>query len=469
MRYKELIKFDQGRIQNTLSGEVSKINHSYKGYFASLQALIQVFVYMSFAFFVNMHFAILVTIGGLITNLIYKGIYKKTIRASHKVTTLSNTFEGFLVQLVTNLKYFKATGLIKKYQTKLDDAVRGIEEENRIIGMLASILTAAREPILIVVVSAVILIQNQVLGAPLGPILISLLFFYRSLSYLMVMQNSWNQFMSLSGSLQNMTTFRENLSIAKETDGTTPYLSLEAGIVARDLSFDYSDATVIKGVNLEIRKNQTVAIVGESGSGKTTLVNLIAGLFLPTAGELSIGGVNSEELEKKGYQERVGYITQEPVIFNDSIFNNVSFWDEPNESNLIRFEQALKKAAIMDFVNEQREGKNTLLGSNGINLSGGQKQRISIARELYKEIDLLIMDEATSALDSKTELEIQENISSLKGTFTMIIIAHRLSTIRNADLIVLMDAGEIVNVGTFTELVDSSELFKEMVQLQKIK
>ena len=192
------------------------------------------------------------------------------------------------------------------------------------------------------------------------------------------------------------------------------------------------------------------------------MVNLIAGLFLPTAGELSIGGVNSEELEKKGYQERVGYITQEPVIFNDSIFNNVSFWDEPNESNLIRFEQALKKAAIMDFVNEQREGKNTLLGSNGINLSGGQKQRISIARELYKEIDLLIMDEATSALDSKTELEIQENISSLKGTFTMIIIAHRLSTIRNADLIVLMDAGEIVNVAPLPNWW-ILELFKEMV------
>ena len=168
------------------------------------------------------------------------------------------------------------------------------------------------------------------------------------------------------------------------------------------------------------------------------------------------------------YQKRIGYIAQEPVVFSDTIFNNITFWDSPNEENIKRFQKAIEQASIKKFIEELPEKENTLLGNNGINLSGGQKQRISIARELYKEIDILILDEATSALDSETEREIQENIDKLKGNYTIVIIAHRLSTIKSADVICLMDQGRLSDQGNFDELIIKSDKFKRMVELQEI-
>jgi subfamily B ATP-binding cassette protein MsbA len=206
--------------------------------------------------------------------------------------------------------------------------------------------------------------------------------------------------------------------------------------------------------------------VGESGSGKTTLVNILTGLLQPTGGKLLVDGVDLERYNKETFQRRIGYITQEPVIFNDSIFNNVTFWDEPTEANQRRFIDALQKASIYDMVMAQPLKGDALLGNNGINVSGGQKQRLSIARELYKEVDFLFMDEATSALDSETEKEIQENIEKLKGQYTIVIIAHRLSTIKDADRIVLLNRGEIEQVGDFDQLCAVSPVFKKMVALQ---
>jgi subfamily B ATP-binding cassette protein MsbA len=214
--------------------------------------------------------------------------------------------------------------------------------------------------------------------------------------------------------------------------------------------------------------NETIAFVGESGSGKTTLVNILAGLIPADEGLVYINDINRNEIDIKSYQSKVGYITQDPVIFNDTIFNNVTLWDEPNAVNIQRFHSVLEKAAIDSFVLEQPLGANTILGNDGVNLSGGQKQRISIARELYKDIEFLIMDEATSALDSETERAIQESIDALKGFYTIFIVAHRLSTIRNADRIVVMNKGEIQQIGSYEELINSSVLFKKMIELQEL-
>jgi ABC-type multidrug transport system fused ATPase/permease subunit len=198
------------------------------------------------------------------------------------------------------------------------------------------------------------------------------------------------------------------------------------------------------------------------------LVNLIAGLMPPDKGKILIDGHEIQDLDIRTYQSRIGYISQEPVIFNESIFNNVTFWAVPSSANLQRFWEALEKAAILDFVKSLDGQENTLLGNNGINLSGGQRQRLSIARELYKEIDILVMDEATSALDSETEKAIQDNIDQLKGHYTVLIVAHRLSTIRNADEVILMSQGRIEEKGSFQNLIKYSSEFKKMVELQEV-
>lgn len=225
---------------------------------------------------------------------------------------------------------------------------------------------------------------------------------------------------------------------------------------------------ILDNINLNIRKNESVAFVGESGSGKTTLINLLVGLMPLDEGQFYIDGITRDQLNIESYQQRIGYITQEAVVFSDTIFNNITFWDKPTPKNIERFYSVLKKAALHDFVQLLPKKENELLGNNGINLSGGQRQRISIARELYKDIDILVLDEATSSLDSETEKSIQDNIDSLKGEYTLLIVAHRLSTVKYADRIFLLEDGKIDNFGSYAELYNKSDKFRKMVMLQEV-
>ena len=196
-------------------------------------------------------------------------------------------------------------------------------------------------------------------------------------------------------------------------------------------------------------------------------MNLISGLLLPMNGDITIDGVSISDLYRESLQSRIGYITQEPVIFNDSVFNNVTFWDKDTPENRRKCREALRKASILEFIDQLENKEDESLGNNGIVVSGGQKQRISIARELYKEVDFLLMDEATSALDSEAEKIIQKNIDALKGKLTIIIVAHRLSTVRNADNILLLKGGQIQKQGTFEELATNSKKKKKMISLQE--
>jgi subfamily B ATP-binding cassette protein MsbA len=466
--FKYFVTSDAGRIQNTMTGEVDRVATAYQTYFRTFQEGVLVAVYMSFAFFVNWQFAILVAIGGWFTNFLYKYIYKLTKGSSKKYTKDTHAYQGEVIQEVANYKYLKATGLLNAFGKRLEISILKIEETRRKIGFLNAILIAAREPMLMGVVAAVIVIQTQVLGGQLSQVLISLLFFYRALTSLTLLQTSWNSYLSVSGSLENVKSFQKELDGNYQTKGHKKVNVFTKAIELNAVNFNYGDTPILKDISLSIHKNESIAFVGESGSGKTTLVNLVAGLLIPESGELSIDGILHKELDLDSYQKRIGYITQEPVIFNDTIYNNVSFWAEKTPENIARFKQAIQKAAIAEFIDTLPEKENTALGNNGINLSGGQKQRISIARELYKDIDILIMDEATSALDSETEKSIQNQIEQLQGEYTLIIIAHRLSTIKNAGRVVLMYQGEIKSVGSFKELIAKDERFKNMVDIQEV-
>ena len=468
LSYKTFVLSDVGQIQNSLTGEVDRLSRAYTSYFLAFQQAVMVAVYMVFAFSVNAQFAVLVGAGGALSNIIYKTIFKKTKGASVKLTSFTNVFQGLIIQHVANYKYLKATGSLSGYSKKLVEGVDRIEEINRKFGVLSAIVKGSREPLMITVVCAVIYIQTSLLGSSLGPILISLVFFYRALVALMGMQTAYNYFLGNAGSLQNMTDFTKMLNSNVERTGKQEVNSFNKELVLEDVSFAYNDAPILKNISITISKNETIAFVGESGSGKTTLVNMLAGLFKADSGDIYIDGARREDINIITYQHRVGYITQDPVIFNDTLFNNVTFWDKPSKENMARFEEAVRRASLWDFMNNHIDRENAQLGNSGVNLSGGQKQRISIARELYKEIDILILDEATSALDSETERAIQENIEELKGKYTILIVAHRLSTIKDADRIVYMKDGEIVHIDNFKGLVENVRSFKRMVELQGI-
>lgn len=468
MSFKRFILSDAGRIQNTLGGEVNSVATSFNAYFASFEQVIMLVVYIGFAFFLDSKFALLVCVGGGLTHFLYKIIYKKTTVASYSLTEYNNVFQGQIIQHVGNFKYLKASGRVNTYGDRLKETVSNIEESRKRMGILSSIGGAAREPLMVGIIVLVIFIQIKFLEGNLGTMLISLMFFYRGLSALVSLQQSWNSYLGVSGSMANMQSFLQLLKETREEDGTIKVDQFKEKISLEKVGFSYGETKILKNIHLDISKNESIAFVGESGSGKTTLVNLLAALLPESEGEIKVDGIPIKQLHKESYQKRIGYVSQDAVIFNDTIFNNVTFWAKPTPENWERFTQSIEKASLKEFLSELPEGAETLLGNNGINLSGGQKQRISIARELYKDIDILILDEATSALDSETEKVIQDSIESLQGNFTLLIVAHRLSTIRNVDRVVLMDKGEIVDMDSFDKLIQKQDRFRKMVELQEL-
>lgn len=467
--YFNFVNADVGRIQNTMSGEINKIDQAFYTYMRVIQQSVLLIVYAALAFLANPQFAVLVAVGGVLTNIAFNQLYKATKRLSRDLTKSNNDFQGLIIQQVAQFKYLKATGLIRDYARQLIDKVYEIERSQKRIGILNAIMQGIREPLLIAVVVIVILVQINMLGGTLGLIILSILFFYRALTAVMQLQTYWNRFLAKIGSLENIELFIQELKTGKEKRGKEVFSHFKSEIKLDRIHFHYGDTTILQDVSLEIYKNRSIAFVGESGSGKTTLMNIISGLLKPDSGRVLIDGMDARKLDIATFQKRIGYITQDPVIFNDTIYNNVTFWAPKTPENMIRFEEAMQKASIWQFVMEEQPDKEeTQLGNNGINLSGGQKQRISIARELFKDVDFLFLDEATSALDSETEREIQENIDQLKGKYTILMIAHRLSTIKNADRVVVLNKGQIERIGTYQELIGESESFKRMVELQEV-
>ncbi|GAA5026449.1 antibiotic ABC transporter ATP-binding protein [Marivirga lumbricoides] len=467
--FKAFVNSDVGHLQNTLSGEIGRVVGAYRAYFKVIQASVMVLVYIFLAFMANPQFAILVSIGGGLSNLAYQQIYKKTKENSNQLVKGNSGFQGQLIQIIAFFKYFKATGLAKIYGNKLKITAENIEAIQVKMGWYNTLLQATREPLVVGVVIGVILIQTTLMGQSLGLIILALLFFYRSLTFLMALQMQWNQFLNNSGSLENMTSFMIDLKSNSDHFGHVKIKCFQEELRLQDVNFGYGeDSKVLKDINLSISKNRSIAFVGESGSGKTTLINILSGLIPIDDGKFFIDKIDSMNIHIPSYQRRIGYITQEPVIFSDDIYNNVTFWADRSEENVSKFWKAVERAAIANFIKELPQKDRTLLGNNGILVSGGQKQRISIARELYKDIDILIMDEATSALDSETEQAIQENVDALKGKYTILIVAHRLATIKNMDRVILLKNGRIVGDGSFNELKSSSEEFDKMVNLQEI-
>ena len=466
--FKHFVKADVGRIQNTFTGEVSKVNTALRYYFKSFQYGVLVLVYVIMAFIADPLFSFMVVAGGILVNFLFKELYKRTKYFSRKLTSQNHTFQDLLIQKVAFFKYLKTTGLNDAFGRMLKNKVKVLERLQLRIGIIDSLLAALREPVVVLIIAIAIYLQVGYFSNDAGLVILSLLLLYRALTFFMSTQEQWNFFLGVSGSLENMENFSEELKAGKEINGNLNFKGLQKTISFNKVSFNYDGKEVLHDIDLNIDKNETVALVGPSGSGKSTFIGLISGLLRPSKGEVLIDGTALTDLNLSSLKSRIGYVSQDVNVFNDTIFNNVTFWAEKTSENLKRYETAVKKAAIDSFINELSMKEETLLGNNGINLSGGQKQRLAIARELYKEVDLLLMDEATSALDGETEAIIQQHIEKLKGSLTIIVIAHRLATIKNADKIVILKNGKIQEVGSYKDLMERSKEFKEMTALQNL-
>lgn len=464
--YNGFSKIDSGVIQNNMTGETGRLVQSLILYFYSLQSVIMLLTFITLAFLSNWQFALFVAIGGFLTNFIFKYLNIYTKRYANRLSQIGKNFQAFLLQNIQHFKYLKATNYIFPYQDKIKNEIELSETTQYKIGKVTAISDNLREPLIIIVITVVILVQIKLMGGNMPSMLASLLLFYRSLTYLATMQTYWNRFLTNIPGLVTVEKMLTDFKDSVEPHQSKPVETIEE-IKLKNVSLKYDKHQVLENINLEIKPKTSIALVGESGAGKTSLANIICGLIAPSSGEIYFSeNKNLAEYNINSFRNHVGYITQESVIFDDTLYNNVTFWAPKTPENVEKFWNAIKLASLEDFLKFHKNDENLPLGNNGILISGGQKQRISIARELYKNPELLIMDEATSALDSETEMIIKDNIDSLRGKFTMVIIAHRLSTIKDVDIIYLLDQGKIMSSGNYQELYEKSERFRKMVIMQ---
>jgi len=466
--YVSFLELDAGKIQNTLTAEVGKLYNAIIAYLGTLRGVAMMLTYVAFAFMANWQFAVLVAVGAYLSNFLFKKIFATVKEFSINVSKKGHIFNDYLIQSVHYFKYLKATNLISDFSKKLKNLIDETEKANGKIGASQAFTSSLREPMVVLIVAIVVAIQVRWMGSSVGSIILSILLFYRSLSFLLGIQTGWQGFIQNVGGIDSVSGLNYFMRLKKEVQPDNVLPAISTGLRTADLVFAYGENVVLNKVNIDIPKNKAIALVGESGSGKTTLANIITGLLQPQSGDLLIDDISLKQYNLETYRNRIGYISQEAVVFNDNIFNNVTFWAEPTPENVERFWLSIEKASLTEFVNNLPNKENTPLGNSGTLISGGQKQRISIARELYKDVDIFIMDEATSALDSETERLIQESIEKLRGSYTVVIIAHRLSTIKNVDIIYLLDKGDVIAKGTFREMIEISPKFKNMVSLQEM-
>ncbi len=297
------------------------------------------------------------------------------------------------------------------------------------------------------------------------------------IAYLGMFYNLINPTKSLSTSFSNMRKgsaaidrIEEILNTESTVDDNINGKKLESfnkKIELKNVSFSYDGVVVLKNINLSIEKGKTVALVGSSGAGKSTLADLVPRFHDVSGGELLIDGINIKDYSLKSVREQISIVTQEPILFNDTIENNIRLGKQDADQHQV--EEAAKVANAYDFITKKEKSFLTNIGERGSKLSGGERQRLTIARAVVKNPPILILDEATSSLDTESERLVQDAISNMMQNRTSLVIAHRLSTIRHADEIIVLQKGEIVERGNHDELMQKGGYYYRLVQMQEVK
>jgi len=270
-----------------------------------------------------------------------------------------------------------------------------------------------------------------------------------------------------AASIERIQSLISEKETVVEAVNPVPLTGFNHSLEFRNVSFSYGDKQVLHNINLKLEKGKTIALVGSSGSGKSTLADMIPRFHDVTSGELLIDGVNIKDYKISDVRKLMGIVTQEPILFNDSIANNIALGSlgTPRAS----IEQAAKIANAHNYIIQKEEGYDTNIGDRGTKLSGGERQRLTIARAVLKNPPILILDEATSSLDTESERLVQDALDNLMHDRTSIVIAHRLSTVRHADEIIVLNKGTIAERGRHEELIAKDGIYRKLVELQEVK
>jgi len=406
-----------------------------------------------------------------ISGFIISKIGKSLKKGSLKVQNEQGVFLSVLEETMSGLRIIKAFNVEKMFAKKFEDSNdRFYKYSNRLLNRQN--LASPMSELLGIIVIGILLVYGGYLVFVDRTMDASFFVGYITLAYNILTPAKAISKASYSvkrgdGAANRILEFLETENHIKEIENPIEKENFENNVTLDNVSFKYENQYVLKNFSLTIPKGKTVALVGQSGSGKSTIANLVTRFYDVNEGSINIDDENIKNLSKKSLRSFLGLVNQDSILFNDTIANNLKVGKEDATEDEVL--EALKIANAWEFVKELPNGIHTNIGDSGGKISGGQKQRINIARAVLKNPPIMILDEATSALDTESERIVQDALENMMKNRTSIVIAHRLSTIQNADLIVVMQKGEIAEQGTHSELLSKNGAYKRLVEMQSFE
>lgn len=462
----------KGDLMSRMTNDVGEVEGSVVGTLEGwIRDPLTIIINLLVLFFISpqltLFILILIPVLGLVIGRVTKSLKKHSERSAQKysetLSTLDETLGGLRV-----IKAFNIEKLMRRRFIKNNEELLQAKNHISYRRDLASPLSEVMGIILFTIVlyyGGRLVLKNQLLEASVF------------LGYLAIFYNIINPAKALSTSFSNMrkgaaaiNRIEEILKAPVTVDDNPNGKQLDSfndKIEFRNVRFAYDDAVILDNINLTIEKGKTVALVGSSGAGKSTLADLVPRFHDVTAGEVLIDGINIKDYSLHSVRNLMSIVTQEPILFNDTIGNNIALGQQGATAEQIA--EAAKIANAHDFISKKEGGYDSNIGDRGSKLSGGERQRLTIARAVLKNPPILILDEATSSLDTESERLVQDAINNMMQNRTSIVIAHRLSTIRHADEIIVLQKGKIVERGTHDSLIAQNGFYRRLVEMQEVR
>ena len=446
-----------GDILNTLTSEVGRVNGLFGVSHQILVTGSMAVIYASALLLLSWQLAL---IGFLLCGALFlvmnafigylRDFGRKIPKANAEVTSIAT-------ELIRGIRTVIISGTQEHEAHRFKEATDHVRELSINLNVKTQMIGPVSQAIASTALIAIIIIAVQFFilpGLMSAAMLLAFLFaIFRLLPMIQQINGLRGQWAQKRGSLDNLSDFLSREDKHYLPDGSIPFTGLSDTITVENVSFAYQpDEMVLEDISLSVSKGETVAFVGASGAGKSTLADVMARLYDPTQGRVLLDGIDMREYRIQTLREHIAVVSQDTFLFNDTVYNNLTYGLNEDIS-MERVRWAAEKSNAQEFIGNLEDGYDTLLGDRGTRLSGGQRQRVAIARALLRDPDILILDEATSALDSVTENIVQEAMERLMEDRTVIVIAHRLSTIEHADKVVVLEEGEVVEQGPYGELI----------------
>lgn len=461
----------KGDIMSRMTGDVAEVENSIM---TSLDMLfknpIMIISYLTTMFILSWQLTlfvlVLLPLAGYIMGRVGKSLKRKSLDAQQQWGSIMAQIEETLGGLRI-IKAFNAENRISQRFANINDkfyrTTNRIGRRQALAHPMSEFLGTTTIAIVLWFGGALILKGNSVINA--GEFIYYLIIFYSIINPAKDLTKAAYTIQRGLAAMERVDKILSTENPIKDPQKPVTDVALNYAIEYRDVWFKYNEEWVIKGVNLTIKKGQTVALVGQSGSGKSTMADLLPRFYDVNKGGIFIDGVNVKDMKVYDLRAMMGNVNQEAILFNDTFYNNITFG--VTDATQEQVEEAARIANAHDFIMATEQGYDTPIGDRGCRLSGGQRQRVSIARAILKNPPILILDEATSALDTESERLVQEALENLMKNRTTLVIAHRLSTIKDADLICVMQGGRIVESGRHDELIALNGYYKHLVDMQQ--